>query len=67
MNAIAVASYGMMSAMRRFEASAQATVRGGDYAQEAVEQISAKQAFKASAAVLRTADEMLGMVLDLRS
>lgn len=67
MDATAVANYGMMAAMRRLEASAQATVRGGDYAQEVVEQISAKHAFKASAAVLRTADEMLGMVLDLKS
>ncbi|MCC7266691.1 MAG: flagellar hook protein FlgE [Caulobacteraceae bacterium] len=67
MSAIATAHYGMMAAMRRFEASAQATARGGDYVREAVEQISAKQAFKASAAVLRTADEMLGMVLDLKS
>lgn len=67
MSAIATAQYGMMAAMRRFEASAQATVRGGDYAREAVEQLSAKQAFKASVAVLRTADEMLGAVLDLKS
>jgi hypothetical protein len=67
MTAIATAQYGMMAAMRRFEASAQATVLGSDYVREVVEQISAKQAFKASAAVLRTADEMLGVALDLKS
>lgn len=67
MTAIATAQYGMMAAMRRFEASAQATVRGGDYAQEIVEQISAKHAFKASVQVLRVADEMLGELLDLKA
>ena len=36
MDATAVANYGMMAAMRRLEASAQATVRGGDYAQEII-------------------------------
>lgn len=67
MSAIATAHYGMMAAMRRFEASAQATVAGGDYAREVVEQISAKHAFKASVQVMRVADEMLGAVLDLKS
>ena len=67
MYAIATAQYGMMAAMRRFETSAQATVAGGDYAQEVVEQISAKQAFKASVQVFRIADEMLGELLDLKS
>jgi flagellar hook protein FlgE len=36
-----------------------------DLAKEAVEQIEAKVAFKANAEVIRTADKMTGVLLDM--
>lgn len=71
MNPIATASYGLFAASRRFQASAQRTASMGapgsdvDYASEATEQVSAKQAFSANAAVIRTADKMTKSLLDI--
>lgn len=71
MNPIATAQYGLFAASQRFEASAQRTVRMGDpafsvdYAHEVVEQITAKHEFSANLAVIRTADEMTGDLLDI--
>lgn len=69
------AAAGMFAAADRFNASAQRTVAWGaeqtqgeqkiDLAHEAVEQVSAKTDFKANAAVIRTADEMTGALLDM--
>ena len=69
------AAAGMFAAADRFTASAQRTVAWGaeqtesqqkvDLAHEAVEQVSAKADFKANAAVIRTADEMTGALLDM--
>ncbi|WP_165190498.1 flagellar basal body rod C-terminal domain-containing protein [Caulobacter soli] len=71
---------GMSAATNRLNASAQRTVswgvdKGGvdksqagpdvDLGHEAVEQISAKTDFAANAAVIKTADEMTGALLDI--
>lgn len=71
MDPIATASYGMLAATRRFEASAVRVAQMGDpsadvdLGREIVEQISAKHAFSANAAVARTAQDMLGDLLDI--
>ncbi|WP_421930664.1 flagellar basal body rod C-terminal domain-containing protein [Phenylobacterium sp.] len=71
MNPIATAQYGLFAATRRFEASAQRTAQMGDptadvdYTNEVVEQITAKHEFSANLAVIRTADEMTGDLLDI--
>lgn len=67
MQAHAIAAAGLASAAARFEASARRTAADplGDLAGETVERIGAEVAFKANAAVLRTADEMAGTLLDI--
>jgi flagellar hook protein FlgE len=66
------AAAGMFAAADRLSASAQRTAAWGleqsqvDLAREAVEQVSAKTDFKANAAVIRTADEMTGALLDMK-
>ena len=71
MDPIATAQYGMLAASRRFEASAFRTAQMGDpnanvdLAHEVVEQVTAKHEFSANAAVMRTADDMLGDLLDI--
>lgn len=70
------AAAGMFAAADRLNASARRTVAWGaeqnqaedkiDLAHEAVEQVSAKTDFKANAAVIRTADEMTGALLDMK-
>lgn len=64
---LSIAAAGMQSAASRFEASARRTAEGSldNLAVEAVEQIRAKQDFSANAAVMRTADEMTGTLLDV--
>jgi flagellar hook protein FlgE len=72
MDPIAIASYGLFAASRRLEASA-GRVAGMsmnsdvDLGREMVEQISAKHQFKASINVIKTADEMLGELLDMKA
>ncbi len=72
MNPIAVASYGMLAAARRFEASAHRVaamgVEGAEvrYEAEAVEQIAAKHQFTAQLATLRTAEAMWTDLLRLQ-
>ncbi len=57
--------------MQRFEQSAQRTAAAAspfadvDMAEEAVEQISARAAFSANVQVIRTANQMMGQLLDL--
>lgn len=72
--AIASAAGGMMSAVNRLDVSAQRVAQWGtplgqnvDLAQETVSQIEAKDEFAASARVLKTADQMLGSLLDIRA
>jgi flagellar hook protein FlgE len=71
------AAAGMFAAADRLSASAQRTAAWGleqqsqaeqkvDLAHEAVEQVSAKTDFTANAAVIRTADEMTGALLDMK-
>ncbi|MNR53854.1 hypothetical protein D3C85_1739320 [compost metagenome] len=57
----------MQNAANRFEASARRTASGSldNLAVEAVEQIRARQDFSANAAVARTADDMMGTLLDV--
>ena len=69
MNPIAIASYGMMAATRRFEASAVRTAQGpdADYGQEVVEQVSARQQFSAMVGVIKVADEMWDSLLAVQA
>lgn len=76
MQVLDTAAAGMFAAAGRFNASAQRTVAWSvdqgqtdqkiDLAHEAVEQISAKTDFEANAAVIKTADEMTGALLDMK-
>jgi hypothetical protein len=60
------ASAGIGAQIQRFERSA-ARVAGGDsnYVRETVEQMSVEHAVKANVAVIKTADEMVGTLLDI--
>ncbi|MBO9545745.1 flagellar basal body rod C-terminal domain-containing protein [Caulobacter sp.] len=78
MQAISIAASGMMAAADRLHASAQRvaasdaqaeraqTLGDVDYVNERVQQIGAATDFKANAAVIRTADEMAGALLNLK-
>lgn len=67
MQALSIAAAGMADAQMRFETSARRTAQAplDNSAEDVVEQIQAKTAFKANAAVLRTADDMTGTLLDI--
>jgi len=72
MTAIASAASGLQAAVSRLNASADRTARMGlsqdgavDPVREAVERIEAGAAFKANVAVIRTADQMTGALLDI--
>ncbi|MFL5294803.1 MAG: flagellar basal body rod C-terminal domain-containing protein [Phenylobacterium sp.] len=72
MDPISTARYGMMAATRQLTASAgrvagMAQDPSVDYAQEAVSQIEAKQAFKADVQVIKIADEMWDSLLSIQS
>jgi flagellar hook protein FlgE len=77
MQALNTATAGMLAATGRLGASAQRTAawsldgaRSGsdtDLVKETVEQVSAKTDFKANAAVAKTADEMMGALLDIKA
>ena len=77
MQALAIAAAGMTAAANRLSASAERTAAWDaqapangkpevDLVKEAVDQVSARTAFKANAAVIRTADQMTGALLDLK-
>lgn len=67
MDAIGIGAGGMMAAADRLSASAARTADGsGDLAAEAVEQTLSKVAFDASAAVVRTGEDMTKRLLDLK-
>lgn len=70
MNAIAIASAGMLSAASRFDAASTRVVKamdGGseDPATPIVDQISSQQQFQASASTLKTANAMFKTLLDI--
>lgn len=67
MNAASIAAGGLASAMARFEQSAQRTANAplDTLETEMVERIEAKASVSANIAVLRTADEMAGALLDM--
>jgi flagellar hook protein FlgE len=78
MQAISTAAAGMMAAASRLNASAQRVASADaqaektaqsndvDYVRERTDQIGAATDFKANAAVLKTADEMAGVLLNLK-
>lgn len=67
MNALSIASAGVASALDRFDASARRTAAAplDNLAEETVERLTARTAVAANAAVIRTADEMTGALLDI--
>ncbi len=67
MQASAIAASGIATALNRFDASARRTAQNplDDIAGETVERMEARTAVSANAAVLRTADEMTGTLLDI--
>ncbi len=67
MRTLPIAAAGMMDAQARFESSARRTAAAplDNLAEEVVERIGAKAAFSANAAVLKTADDMTGTLLDI--
>ena len=68
MQALSIAAAGMSSALNRFETGARRTASGtlDTVAQDVVEQVQAETAFSAKVAVARTADQMLGALLDIK-
>lgn len=67
MQVMSIAAAGLFGAQSRFEASARRTASAplDRLAEETVERIQAKTAFSANAAVIKTADEMSGTLLDI--
>lgn len=67
MQALNIAAAGLTAAQNRFEASARRTAAAplDNLAEETVERLQARTAFTANAAVIRTADDMTGALLDM--
>jgi flagellar basal body rod protein FlgC len=66
MDAIATATSGINSALAQFDRAAGAIASpSGDVAQAAVQVVEAKASFGANVAVLKTADSMMGSLLDI--
>lgn len=67
MQALPIAASGLLDAASRFDASARRTAVAplDNLEQEAVARVQAKQDFAANAAVIKTADEMTGTLLDM--
>ncbi len=66
MDALSIGAGGMVSAMARFDASAAHTASGsGDLVQQVASRIEAKTDFQASVAVVKSADKMVGSLLDI--
>jgi flagellar basal body rod protein FlgC len=69
-SAVSSALGGIRTAQARFDASAQKVVQNApttDLVSEFVNQLEARNAFVANIAVLKTADEITGRVLDLKA
>jgi hypothetical protein len=73
MNVTPIAQAGLQNAFQRFDASAQRVAGLGtpgadlDLGSEIVTQIQAKTEVSANISVLRTQDEMLGKLLDIKA
>ncbi|CAL4866879.1 hypothetical protein MMA231_01124 [Asticcacaulis sp. MM231] len=71
MNAISTAYQGIVSASNRFDKAASSTVKnasdGKDILSDLVEQIDSRTAFEANISVFKTADAMLGKLLDIKT
>ena len=67
MQALSIAAAGITTAQTRFDNSARRTANAplDNLAEETVERIQAKTAFRANAAVLCIADDMAGTLLDM--
>lgn len=70
MQALSIATSGLTAATARLDASAQRIARWSptsevDLGREAIEQVMAKTEFKANVTVIRTADQMMGELLDI--
>lgn len=67
MQALPIAAAGMLDAQTRFDNSARRTAQAplDNLAEEMVERIQARTAFSANAAVVKTADDMTGILLDM--
>lgn len=67
MQAMPIAAAGLLDAAGRFDASARRTAVEplDNLVEETVKRSQAESDFKANAAVLRTADEMTGTLLDI--
>lgn len=67
MQALPIAAAGLNDAAARFDASARRTAAGplDDLVRETVERIEARTAVGANLAVIRTADQMTGRLLDM--
>lgn len=59
--------HGMSSAIDRFDRASMRLARSasGDLARDRVDQISAQRTFEANLSTVRTADDMLGALLDI--
>ena len=68
MDAISSGFYGMMSASRQLDSTAASLAKGTpeDPAMAAVNEVQAATAFKATAAVVNTANQMAGALLDIK-
>ena len=71
MSAITTAISGVISAGARFDKAATSMIRdssqGNDIVSDLVEQIDSRNAFQASINVVKTTDEMLGRLLDIKA
>ena len=67
MRVLPIAAAGMLDAQTRLDNSARRTAQAplDNLAEEMVERIQAKTAFSANAAVVKTADDMTGVLLDM--
>jgi flagellar hook protein FlgE len=72
-SALQIGAYGAMAASQRFDKQAQQTVQDtapgatGDIVSDFVGQIDARTAFEASISVIKTADDMLGQLLNIKA
>jgi flagellar basal body rod protein FlgC len=65
MDVLATAASGMISAQAQFDRAAGAVASGGDPVPAVVQSVEAKTSFGANVAVLKTADKMMGALLDI--
>ena len=67
MDSLGIASAGIQTALARFEASAQRTAAAplANLAEETVERLQAQRAVEANVSVVRAAEDMTGMLLDM--